>query len=85
MDVHKIDPAYSFHGWEQLPGMGTVHGPKIEADFVVIAVQDRGHTEAAVAAARCGYNILLEKPMATSADDCLAIVQACEVRDRCIA
>jgi predicted dehydrogenase len=46
------------------------------ADAVIIATPDRLHTEAAIAFAEKGYAILLEKPMATTAEDCRRIVAA---------
>jgi predicted dehydrogenase len=46
------------------------------ADAVVIATPDALHAEPALAFARQGYAILLEKPMAPTADDCRRIVQA---------
>ncbi|KAF8264945.1 streptomycin biosynthesis protein StrI [Lactarius quietus] len=46
------------------------------ADAVVIAVQDHMHAELVVAFAAQGYDILCEKPMATSIDHCLQIEAA---------
>ncbi|HSV86754.1 MAG TPA: Gfo/Idh/MocA family oxidoreductase [Levilinea sp.] len=46
------------------------------ADAVIIATQDAMHVEPAVAFARRGYAILLEKPMAPDLAGCEAIVQA---------
>ncbi|CAI5647084.1 unnamed protein product [Oreochromis niloticus] len=47
---------------------------KIEEENVF---EDRLHKEPAVAFAKKGYHVLLEKPMATTAEDCTAIVEAC--------
>eukprot|EP00049_Salpingoeca_infusionum_P019410 m.361744 g.361744 ORF g.361744 m.361744 type:complete len:422 (+) comp19852_c0_seq1:203-1468(+) len=47
------------------------------ADFVLVATQDRFHKEPAIAFARKGYHILLEKPMAVTEEDCKAIADAC--------
>ncbi|XP_051806222.1 putative oxidoreductase YteT isoform X2 [Acanthochromis polyacanthus] len=47
------------------------------ADAVLICTPDQLHKEPAVAFAKEGYHILLEKPMATTAEDCVAIVEAC--------
>ncbi|KAK1898611.1 putative oxidoreductase YteT [Dissostichus eleginoides] len=47
------------------------------ADAVAICTPDRHHKEPAVAFAKKGYHVLLEKPMATTAEDCTAIVEAC--------
>jgi predicted dehydrogenase len=49
------------------------------ADAVVIATPDALHVEPAIAAARLGYHVLLEKPMAPTAEGCARIVDA--VRD----
>eukprot|EP00066_Takifugu_rubripes_P001837 XP_003963315.1 PREDICTED: uncharacterized protein LOC101066183 [Takifugu rubripes] len=47
------------------------------ADAVIICTPDRLHKEPAVAFAKKGYHILLEKPMATTVEDCKLIVQTC--------
>ena len=46
------------------------------ADAVVIATMDQEHVGPAVACMELGYDILLEKPMATSLEDCRAIEAA---------
>jgi predicted dehydrogenase len=43
---------------------------------VVLATQDRDHLEPALALMEHGYDILLEKPMATTAEDCRRLQQA---------
>ncbi|HEV7965038.1 MAG TPA: Gfo/Idh/MocA family oxidoreductase, partial [Actinoplanes sp.] len=48
------------------------------ADAVVVATQDRAHVGPAVALAEAGYHILLEKPIAPSEQESLAIVGAAE-------
>ncbi|MFJ4680459.1 Gfo/Idh/MocA family protein [Kitasatospora sp. NPDC088783] len=48
------------------------------ADAVVITTQDADHVDPAVAFAGLGYHILLEKPMATTEDDVLRIIDAVE-------
>jgi predicted dehydrogenase len=45
-------------------------------DGVVIATPSHNHAELAVAAAMAGKDILLEKPMATTIEDCLEIERA---------
>ncbi|MEV1239525.1 Gfo/Idh/MocA family protein [Nonomuraea sp. NPDC050022] len=52
-----------------------------QADAVIIATQDADHVEPAVRFAELGYDILLEKPMAVSEEDCRAIVAAAERSD----
>ena len=47
----------------------------IEADIVAVATQDKEHREHAIACMEAGYDILLEKPIATSLEDCEAIYE----------
>ncbi|XP_053499329.1 uncharacterized protein zgc:154075 [Ictalurus furcatus] len=47
------------------------------ADAVFICTPDRLHKEPAVALARKGYHILLEKPMAVTLEDCTEIAETC--------
>jgi predicted dehydrogenase len=61
-----------FEDWAALAA-----GPKI-ADAVIIATQDRQHVGPAVALAEAGYHILLEKPIAPTEEESLAIVAAAE-------
>lgn len=64
-------PAEHLYGdWRELAAR-----PRL-ADAVVIATQDADHLEPAVAFAKLGYDILLEKPMAISEDECAAIEEA---------
>ncbi|MEU1723240.1 Gfo/Idh/MocA family protein [Actinomadura sp. ATCC 39365] len=46
------------------------------ADAVVLATQDRLHVEPAIALARAGYALLVEKPMAPTEEECREIVAA---------
>jgi predicted dehydrogenase len=45
-------------------------------DAVIVATMDREHVDSAVAFTGLGYHMLLEKPMATSLEDCRRIVRA---------
>jgi predicted dehydrogenase len=56
--------------WRELAGR-----PRL-ADAVIIATQDAMHVEPAIAFAEQGYHILLEKPMAPTAEECRRIVAA---------
>lgn len=49
---------------------------KVEADFATIVIPPAYHREAAVAAAERGLDILSEKPIADTWDDCVAIYRA---------
>ena len=51
--------------------------PKI-ADFIIIATQDNFHYEPTMAFIEKGYNILLEKLMAPTSEECKAICEAAE-------
>ena len=46
--------------------------------MVVLATQDRFHYELAVALLDRGYHLLLEKPIATTPEQCDGIVEAAE-------
>ena len=48
---------------------------RVAADLVAICTQDRQHKEHALALMRAGYDLLLEKPVAVSAEDCLEILR----------
>ena len=47
------------------------------ADFVCICTPDHLHKEVALSFTNLKYHILLEKPMATTKNDCIEIVEAC--------
>ena len=51
---------------------------KIQADIVAVATQDCDHPEHAVACMEKGFDILLEKPIATTEEGCQQIVAATE-------
>lgn len=67
---HEIPPEQVFTDWQDAAAADKL------ADAVLICTQDAMHVAPAVAFARAGYHILLEKPMATSADGCRQIVAA---------
>lgn len=56
--AHHVDEARCFPGWSEL-----LAGDRL-ADGVIIATPDREHVAPAVRAAKLGYHILLEKPVA---------------------
>jgi 1,5-anhydro-D-fructose reductase (1,5-anhydro-D-mannitol-forming) len=49
-----------------------------ELDAVIIASPDKLHAEQAIAAAKAGKHVFVEKPLATSAKDARRIVSACK-------
>ncbi|CAN9515797.1 unnamed protein product [Ophioblennius macclurei] len=68
---HKIPDENVFDDWHKI-----IERDKF-ADAVCVCTPDRFHKEPAVAFAKKGYHVLLEKPMATTAEDCREIVEAC--------
>ncbi len=48
-----------------------------ELDAVILATPDRLHAEQAIAAARAGKHVFVEKPMATSVEEARAMIEAC--------
>jgi predicted dehydrogenase len=67
---HAIPPANVFTDWRDAAAR------KKFADAVLICTQDAMHTEPAIAFAKLGYHMLLEKPMAPTAAECRRIVSA---------
>lgn len=68
---HQIANKNIFEDWQSV-----IEREKF-ADAVLICTPDRLHKDPAVAFAKKGYHIMLEKPMATTAEDCIAIVDVC--------
>ena len=52
------------------------------ADAAIVATLDREHTEPAIALAEQGYALLIEKPLATTEAECVAIAEATRARRR---
>ncbi len=67
---HNIPQENCFESWEDF-----VKQPKM-CDAVAICTQDNMHEEPAIACADLKYDILLEKPMAPTAEACRRIVDA---------
>ncbi|MBQ6835477.1 MAG: Gfo/Idh/MocA family oxidoreductase [Clostridia bacterium] len=64
---HSIPAENCFDTWEKI-----LEKPKL-ADVAIISTMDRMHFAPAMAAIRKGYHLLLEKPAAPTAEECLAI------------
>jgi predicted dehydrogenase len=69
-EEHAVPPANIFSCWSQVPSR-----PRL-ADAAIVATPDALHAAPAIALARKGYQILLEKPMAPNPADCRRIVRA---------
>ena len=52
------------------------------ADVAVISTQDRDHAGPALSALEHGYHLLLEKPAASTLDECRAILATARAQDR---
>ena len=70
----KLSSEHTFNTWQE-----AVRKDKF-ADAVIIATQDKDHLEPALAFAKKNYHILLEKPMATTPEECQAIYNAVNSR-----
>jgi len=73
---HRIAPERCFASWEEL-----LARPPL-AEGLINATMDQAHVPSTLAALQAGYHVLLEKPMATSAEDCVRLVQASESAGR---
>lgn len=67
---HGLAPDQCFASWEEL-----LARPRL-ADAVVIATPDRLHVQPALRALELGYDILLEKPIAPTKEETLALAEA---------
>jgi predicted dehydrogenase len=74
--AHRVPPDRRFSSWEELAAR-----PQI-APALVNATMDRTHRPSTLALLAAGYDILLEKPIATTPEECLQIVEAAESRGR---
>src|SRR5215469_14918751 len=61
-----------FTDWRELVGLGRI------ADAVLVATPDREHVGPVRAFSELGYHVLLEKPIAPTRAECLAVVDAVE-------
>ena len=69
-EAHNIPQENVFHTYQEM-----LTRPKL-ADAVIIATQDKMHLEPTLGFAAKKYNVLLEKPMATTAEECRSICKA---------
>lgn len=74
--AHQIESSACASSWEQLLAGG------VTAEAVFICTQDQQHTAPTTAALQAGYHVLLEKPMATNAEDCQRLVEAARQHQR---
>ena len=65
---HSLPDSHVFHTWQELLAQ-----PRL-ADLAVIATQDSMHYEPAMKALADGYDVLLEKPLARTEDECVDLL-----------
>ena len=70
--AHEIPADNVFHRWESM-----MQRPQLSM-ALINTTMDRIHLDSTLAALEVGYHVLLEKPMAASARDCMRIVDAAE-------
>ncbi len=73
-ELFGIPEEMRFKSWEELLALGKI------ADFAVIATQDRMHYPVAMKAIELGYDLLLEKPVAPTPEECGEICRAAEAK-----
>lgn len=71
-ELHNLPEDKVFTDWKQFAEL-----PKL-ADFAIIGTQDNMHFEPAMMLIEKGYNLLLEKPMAPTPQECKKIAEAAE-------
>jgi len=75
-EKYQLTPSQCFESWEK------ALNNKPFADAVIIATQDQFHVNPALAALGAGYHVLLEKPMATTKNDCRLLAQKARKSDQ---
>lgn len=69
-ELYNLDDDMCFNDYKPLFERGKI------ADFALIATMDRDHCEPALKAIELGYDLLLEKPIAPTAEECIKIKNA---------
>ena len=71
---YGVERLYSYEQFDECMDSGVV-------DAVYIALPNHLHAEYTIRAAKHGIHVLCEKPMAVTAKDCQAMIDACEKHD----
>lgn len=69
-EMFQLSEEESYEGWQDI-----LSKPRL-ADVAIIATMDEEHYEPAMKAIELGYNLLLEKPVAQTAQECIDIANA---------
>lgn len=77
-EQYTIAPARRYETIDQLPPAGEI------ADVAINATMDRLHVRTAVPLLHAGYDVLLEKPIGTSAEEVLSLQREAEVAGRTV-
>jgi predicted dehydrogenase len=75
-DAHAIPLERQFAAWEDLASRPSV------APALINATPDHAHRSSALALLAAGYDMLLEKPIAATLEECLEVVRAAEQHGR---
>ncbi|MBR4100179.1 MAG: Gfo/Idh/MocA family oxidoreductase [Clostridia bacterium] len=70
---HNIPEEMCFNDWKELLKLGKI------ADIAVVSTMDKEHFEPAMAAINLKYNLLLEKPIAPTAEECKNLSDAAKL------
>lgn len=76
VNKHQIPARNVFESWEPL-----LDKEKI-ADVAIITTQDKMHYEPTKRALKLGYDVLLEKPMSTTLEECKSLADISDEEDR---
>jgi len=66
----------------RFPDAASLIAARPDVDLAIVATQDDKHIDPALAALDCGWHLLLEKPAATSLDDCRRVRDAARRAER---
>ena len=75
---YHVPEGNCFSDWKEILAL-----PKM-ADAVFVCTMDEMHTEPAILAMEKGYDVLLEKPMSNTKEECIAIEQAVQRTGRAL-
>lgn len=70
--MHNLPDSACYNSWDEILAQ-----PKM-ADLAIIGTMDEMHTAPALRAIELGYHLLLEKPVAQTPEECIAIAQAAQ-------
>jgi len=74
-DKHNISDSMCFDSWEEVLNLEKF------ADVVLVCTMDKMHYEPVMAAIEKGYDLLLEKPVAPTPEECIKIKKAAEEKN----